>query len=51
SFLDGLTRPYAIAELPFFAPDPPAMAEEMTELLTTALLETIEDTCDDIFIE
>jgi hypothetical protein len=51
SFLDGLTRPYAIDELPWTAPDPVSMAEEMTELLTTTLLETIDDTCDDIVIE
>jgi hypothetical protein len=50
SFLDALTRPYSIDNLPFPG-DPVFMAEEMAELLTTTLLETIEDTCDDIVIE
>jgi hypothetical protein len=46
-FVDGLTRPAAIAPLPNGG-SPQEIADQMNELLTTALLATIEEACNDI---
>jgi len=51
SFLDGLTRPTAIRRLPNVDTPPDEIADEMAELLTTTLLESIQETCEDVIIE
>ena len=51
SFLDGLTRPTAVKRLPDENTPADQIADEMAELLTTTLLASIQETCDDIVIE
>ena len=51
AFLDGLTQPYVVDNLPPENLTPDEIADQMAEMLTTSLTEVILESCEDIIIE